>query len=342
MIWHPLTWAFWVAAATGTALYAIATGCAVDVALNWRPDHADHGQLRCERHAQMASLLGRWALGILAAAALIGLVGISRVWHRIIPGAMCGTGVLQAMGIYGSQALIFWGLLLALFWGWSVGDRLDQSRPQSCLAETGARLLIAVCPILVLALFHTWQAVMQIDGAPPVSCCAAVYDRILNNDSGLATQSRAISIALWSSLSGIAILPLVVMMAVRYPHGPTGGIAALLAIAWTGTSTVAVKHTWSAYYYQVLSHPCPWCLFLPDYNGAGFLIFGCLAIILLESIALWTAGRIRSHAPLVDPADQRMRQAVWRIVVALVGFTLLTAGPAILWRLRTGVWMDGT
>ena len=41
---------------------------------------------------------------------------------------------------------------------------------------------------------------------------------------------------------------------------------AILGIVWGIATTVAVKQVWSAYYYQVLSHPCPWCLFLPDYH----------------------------------------------------------------------------
>jgi hypothetical protein len=37
-----------------------------------------------------------------------------------------------------------------------------------------------------------------------------------------------------------------------------------------------------------------------------------------------------------------MNKSAWRIVIALIGFTLLTAGPAICWRLRTGVWLHGS
>jgi hypothetical protein len=99
---------------------------------------------------------------------------------------------------------------------------------------------------------------------------------------------------------------------------------------------------WSAYYYQVLSHPCPWCLFLPDYYGAGFLIFGCMAVVVMESIALWLADRTRRRYPvLADPATKRIRRSAWHID-SLIGFTILTAGPAIAWRLRTGVWLDGS
>ena len=118
---------------------------------------------------------------------------------------------------------------------------------------------------------------------------------------------------------------------------------AVLAALWSIAATVAVKQVGSAYYYQVLSHPCPWCLFLPDYYGAGFFIFGGVAVILMESTALWLADRTRCRYPvLADPAGERIQRSAWRIVIAMIGFTMLTLGPAIAWRLRTGVWLNGS
>ena len=106
---------------------------------------------------------------------------------------------------------------------------------------------------------------------------------------------------------------------------------------------VAVIQVWSAYYYQVLSHPCPWCLYLPDYYGAGFIIFGCMAAVVMESIALWLAEHTRGRHPvLTNPAGKRILRSAWRIAIILVVFTVLTAGPAIAWRLRTGTWLDGS
>jgi hypothetical protein len=54
-----------------------------------------------------------------------------------------------------------------------------------------------------------------------------------------------------------------------HPERGSGAMRCAVAILWSiGATTASVKQVWSAYYYQVLSHPCPWCLFLPDYYGA--------------------------------------------------------------------------
>ena len=345
MIWHPLVWAFWAAAVAGSLLYSAAALRAMDVAANWTPMQADKGQLRRERHAETAALLAHGSLVCLAAAAFMGLTGIALVWQRIVPGAMCGTGVLQAMGIVGPRAMLFWGVALILLFGWRVMDGLDDHHPQGVLIPTGARLLITAAPFILLALVHSWQALMRIDSAPPVSCCAAVYDQILSNASESTIRVKLTSAALWISLAGSVVLPVSALVAAtpRIPGLITGGIIAAMAIGWSVLAAVCVKQVWSAYYYEVLSHPCPWCLFLPDYHGAGFFIFACLALVTLEGVAFWVADHTgKKYAILAGPAGHRRRQAAWRIMSGIILFSILTLGPAMAWRWRTGVWMDGS
>jgi hypothetical protein len=332
-----------MAAATGSMLYAVGVARAMDVVLNWAPARADIDQLRRERHAETAGLMGYWAQGCLAVAALMGLAGIALAWHRVVPGAMCGTGVLQAMGIDGSRAIIFWGVSLTILYCWRVLDRLDNHHPEGVLTQVVARALICAVPFIAMAVFYSWQALMRVENVPPVSCCAAVYDQVLTGTSGMAAGAWLVSICLWGSLAGSAVLLALAALNIRSADHGSGALPAVFAIFWAIGATIAVKQVWSAYYYQVLSHPCPWCLFLPDYYGAGFFIFGCLAVVVLESTALWLAdGTRRRHPVLAVPASRRMRQAAWRITIALIGYTVLTVGPAIVWRLRNGIWLDGS
>ena len=343
MIWHPLVWAFWAAALTGSVLYAAAAVYALDVAVNDRPERADSRQLEVERRAEAAVLMGKWALGSFGATVLIGLIGITRVWHAIVPGAMCGTGVLQAMGANGGRALLFWSGGLAILYGWRVLVRLDDASPEKSMLDLGMRLLLTVAPLLVLALVHSWQALMHIDAAPPVSCCAAVYDRVLIDANDATRQIWFSRLSRYISLAGTVFLPAGALLSLKSrPQLPAGAVA-VLAIVWSLASAGAVKHVWSAYYYQVLSHPCPWCLFLPDHHGVGFLIFGCLAVVVLESLALWAARHAGCHhAHLAEPSTRRARTATIRMMFAILLFTLLTVGPALVWRLRYGVWLDGS
>lgn len=343
MIWHPLTWAFWSAVLTGGLIYTLALIRAASVLTGWTPEKADIDQLRREQDAETAALLAQWSLAILTVAALLGLVGTAVVWHRVIPGAMCGTGVLQAMGTHGSRALIFWGITLSIMFAWQVLDRLNRHHPQALLTQPASRVMISAAPFLTLALFYSWQALMRIESVPPVSCCAAVYDQVLNSTSGSTASQWLASASLWGSLAGSAALLVMAGLKIRLPDRGSGAKITVLTIVWAPMASLAVKQTWSTYYYQVLSHPCPWCLFLPDYYGVGFMIFGLLAVILMQSIALWLADRTRRRHPLLtQPAVKRIRRAACLMTMALIGFTILTMAPAVAWRLRTGAWLDGS
>jgi hypothetical protein len=343
VIWHPLTWAFWAAVLTGTLLYAIAAVRAVNLVLGWAPEGADTDQLRRERHAETVSLLSRWALACLAVAAVIGLTGIALVWQRVVPGAMCGTGVLQAMGIHGSRAMIFWGIALTVMYAWLIMDRLNHYHPLGPLTQSAGRVLISVAPFLTVALLYSWQALMRVDTVSPVSCCAAIYDQVWVEPSDAMTSQHVVTLSVYSSLLSTAVLLGMAALRIRHPdRGPGTGLGAIL-LFWIPVTAIAVKQVWSAYYYQVLSHPCPWCLFQADYWCSGFAIFGLMTLVAWEGLALWLADRIRIRQPLlIQPAIERIRRSAWRMTVALIAFTLLTVIPALLWRLRTGTWLDGS
>ena len=341
MIHHPHTWAFWAAAASGTALYLASLVRAVDVLLYWSPEDNSRGQLRRERRAEAMNLLASGALGCLVCTAVAGLIGIAWIWPKTVSGAMCGTGVIQAMGADGRRALLFWGVSLAILYVWRVQHRLNRSHPREPAIQENARLIVAAAPLLSMSLLFSWQAVMHMDAVPTVSCCAAVYDRVLGDTLG--TADPWIGRHLWASLSCQAILLFLSIAAIWKAQRWWVSLAAPLAIVWAVTSTAAVKQVWSAYVYQVLSHPCPWCLFLPDHHGVGFLVFGCMAAIVLESVAMAAAHRSRARIPrLIRSATVRIRQAAIRVVVCIIGFILLTIGPAIAWRLRAGAWLDGS
>jgi hypothetical protein len=63
-------------------------------------------------------------------------------------------------------------------------------------------------------------------------------------------------------------------------------------------------------------------------------------VILFESAAAWLAAGIsRRHPRLEAFAVARAVSACRRLSLALAAFALAAGLPAVLWRLRHGVWM---
>ncbi len=98
--------------------------------------------------------------------------------------------------------------------------------------------------------------------------------------------------------------------------------------------------SFAAYHYEVLQHRCPWCLFLPEHGRVGYLLFAALLAAALEGpVALFSAKAGLSHPQLSSEAQRRCRTAAVRVLAANAVFFGLAVFPAILWRLRYGVWM---
>ncbi|MBT8339288.1 MAG: hypothetical protein HKP58_07640, partial [Desulfatitalea sp.] len=179
-----------------------------------------------------------------------------------------------------------------------------------------------------------------------VSCCAVLYDRI--------GAGGAVAVAAGGLLSGRAWLMIAVALCLtaagwgaRLRHRPllTGKRNMVLVAAgtllWLYAVRQAVLHGVAPYVFQVLHHPCPWCLFLVEHDMMGVLLFGPPLLVLFEITAILTASVLRDAYPaLAEPALARVRRAGSRLVVFMLFFTCAATAPVFNWWVRFGGWMD--
>lgn len=344
MIWHPLLLAVLVGDMFSLLLMLAAVKTAFNTILEWAPQSATGRQIQLERAAETGGLIVKFALASFLGATLVLLVGITNVLPAIIPGAMCGTGVLQATQGLGGPALFFRLLAVGIIYIWLVVEKLNNQRPDRPLTRYNARLLLLVLPVHLLAVSTTIQAVSRINTHQPVDCCAAVYDQFRNLAS--AQQTAGIPNTLWLLIFW-ALTVLVVVSAWQTwraePSGrvKTAGWMALLALLWAPSAAVVLIRVFAAYYYQVLHHHCPWCLFLAEHKFAGIPLFFSLAVVVLEGPAALITAYIATKDPqLLQAATRRFKAAGLRILLSASAFIAMVSLPAILWRLQYGVWLN--
>ncbi len=339
---HPLLMG--VAVMDGLALlFLIASALtALRILAGWMPGSADRRQIALETAAEGAALQARFAFWFFALSTVLLIVAVANALPPIVPGAMCGTGVLQATDGRGARMLFFRLLGLMVLYLWRTTEALNRTRPESPLTVLQSRLLLLAAPVVFLGVVDTVRAAGVLSSHGPVSCCAVIYDQVrsVTQANGLAGLSDAVWV--WGfSLSGL-LLPISAGWAAlnRRPTGAAVRLLAISALLWAPLGAVALVRSLAAYHYGVLHHHCPWCLFLPDHYGVGYPLFGALAVAALEGPAAWAAAAIAGRYPSVSDAGAvRVQQSGRRMVVAVLLFFLLSAGPAILWRLRFGVWM---
>lgn len=340
MIRHPLLLSVISIDVLSLLLVAAATVSALRIVTGGSPESAANGRIALGCKAGTASILGRTSFALLALSTFLLIFGIAGVLPKIVPGAMCGEGVLQATNGALGRALALRGAVLGLLAAWHLLDRLNRSQPESPLATVAARSLLLAIPVAVLAVYDTFQAILRLDVNRPVDCCTAVYGQVRNVDP--VGSSWSIPDTYWIgglALGGLAIIfaGLHLWRASRPLGARATGLVSLATILWVPVAATALLRSFAAYHYRFPRHPCSWCLFLPENKLVGYLLFGCLIVAAAEACAASICATVAAKSPALEPtAGRRSRTAGLRVALAATLFLALVGIPAIAWRLQLG------
>jgi hypothetical protein len=325
-----------VLASSGALVYG-------QVLVDWSPESTERRQITLEARAEAASLATRFALWLFLAATVVLVVAISQVLPSLVPGAMCGTGVLEAMGGEGERALALRGLAVAVFWAWRTLDGLNRSSPTAPDVPLCARWHLLGMPLLALATLATFRGSARLDPHRAVSCCQMVYDNFRSVQQ--ASTLNGVAGEVWLAAFALATAGLVAVslwIGLRGEQGLVHLLLIALVAAWLPLASVSLVRVLSAYTYEVLHHQCPWCLFLPEHGMVGYPLWGALSLVGLGAIEDLASARFaRSRPDIVPHALRRQRWAIGAVLLGVSVFALMAVGPAILWRLQHGVWMTG-
>ena len=343
MIWHPLLIAVVVGDLLGLLLWLAAAATAFRIVINWAPHSAGREQILLERRAETARLAAKFSLAVFFLSTALLIIGLTNVLPEMVPGAMCGTGVLQATDGFGNRALIYRFLAFFIITLWLTYEKLNFSRPDAPLTTYTSRMSLLALPFFFLAVITTVRAIVRIDFHKPVSCCALLYNQFDN--IAAVRQIAGLPNIFWTWAFWI-LTALILMCAVwsqktKRPNGETAaGTLALISLIWVPVAGITLVRVYAAYFYQVLHHHCPWCLFLPEHKFVGIPLLGALVIVILEGPISYLAAKTGAKFPeLLPRARRRSRLAGLRLLIAAAAYSGMVALPAIYWRLHYGVWL---
>ena len=344
MTWHPITLGLWLLDLLSWLVYLSAAGRLFAALPGWRPDVCDRHQLAREHRLDLAALQGRWLFALQGFYLLLLVAAVTSVWPVLVPGAMCGTGVMQAMGISGYQAIVWRVAVVGCLAVWSLVAGMNAQDPRGRSAVLSAKLLLPVGPLLFAAGLTLARALAAVRPDHPVSCCSLVYDRTVLA-GGSAAGASCLPPSLWVTLAlGGWVLPAI--WGYRQWRCPLcAGLFARLFFAigvfcWLWSAVASLKWWFANYIFEVLSHPCLWCLFLPEHHLIGFALFGLAVWAAHANFVVLIAGILgNEYSYMRTSALDRTRRAGLALMASSTGFLLLAGAPAILWRFRFGGWM---
>lgn len=348
MAWHPLTLAVWLTEGAAWGVYLASLWRILAIVPRWAPDRHDAPQLRRERLLDLVAYQGHWTLILQGLVLVLVVAGISNGWVPVVPGAMCGTGVLQAMGPAGRQALVLKAAALLMLYCWRVVERLSRAGDGPIPAVVHSRVLLLAAPVMAVATLRLVQAVAAVTPHAPVSCCVALYERIVPAGAGrdgvaggpLFHESTWLMLATAATVS-LAVWGWVTRRRRAFPCRAALFVLPPWLLLWHIAVYKALTLGVAPYIYQILYHPCPWCLFRADHGAVGAVLFGLPLWMTAEGAAGLSAWMVARRYPQSSiPALHRWQRAGARIGRGALVLLLFAAWPILSWRIRSGGWIN--
>ncbi len=336
---HPLVLGITILDVLAMALLIVAAVGAERVLRGWAPGSASANQLRLERGLEAAGLFAGGGAIILVLSTGLLILAVTAILPELVPGAMCGTGVMAATEGKGAQALTLRGLSLVLLAVWFVLHRLDRASAQAPLAPLVSLALVVATPMSLWAAVDTARALWALDAHGAVDCCSALYAEA-HGAGGAGAQASVLALGAYFGGALILVLGWLRVGMKATLRGWALAPWVLGALAWVPLAQdVLIRHL-AAYHYEVLAHHCPWCLFLPEHGAVGYVLFAALGTVVLQAVSAATASfAVGSATAVRDDARDRIRKSALWVVIGVAVFVGLSVGPAVVWWLRFGVWM---
>jgi len=236
----------------------------------------------------------------------------------LVPGAMCGAGVISAND-YG-MALLFVKLLLLFFLIlWMALNRYDLSAKAYPVFRQKSWLFIGIFLLVLLEGGLDLAYFSHIDLRVPVSCCSALFGQLEGANPlpfGLDIPKLLIlfyllygvqALSLWQGQRWVVILSSLLFVMVAY---------------------YAVVYFFGTYVYALPTHKCPFCMMQKEYYFVGYAIWGTLFIGTYLSLTWALLGLY-----LKQKTQDGYRMPLW----LLTAFVLLCSAYVAVYYLKNGV-----
>ncbi len=184
----------------------------------------------------------------------------------LVPGAMCGAGVISA-NIYGMKLLFIKIFILFMVLLWIVINHYDLRAKNYPLFRLKLGIFFIIFALVSLELGLDFAYFLHIDIHKSVSCCSALFGQL----EGANPLPFGLDTAKLLLLFGLLYLLIIVSTISRQSY------LALLAYGlFVFVAYYAVVYFFGTYIYELPTHKCPFCMFQRPYYYIGYLIWGTL------------------------------------------------------------------
>lgn len=184
----------------------------------------------------------------------------------LLPGAMCGAGVIKA-NEFGSYLLILKLFILFLLTLWLYVHYYDMRTKNHQWFKHKSWLFSFIFILIILELGLDISYFSNIDTHMPVSCCAALF--------GQLEGANPLPFGLTITLLLVLFYLLYILLILTIKSGFTM-LYIITNILFIFIAYYAVVYFFGTYIYQLPTHKCPFCMLQPEYYYVGYFVWGSL------------------------------------------------------------------
>lgn len=237
----------------------------------------------------------------------------------IVPGAMCGAGVIGANNL-GNPLLLLKILILFFIGIWLIINHEDLKAKN--YPYTRKKFWFFTLIFIMIVSSYTLEILYftNISLEKPVSCCSVIFG--LSGENSLPFGLDAIMI--------VVIFYLLALLSTLFIWQKQAFALALSSLGFLFVAYYAVTHFFGTYIYQLPTHICPFCMLQGEYYYVGYLIWGLLFVSVFFGIA---------NAVLKLIIGKELEEFYKYALVTLGAFIIITGGHVLLYVLKHGVWL---
>jgi hypothetical protein len=308
---------FLLSEATLFTLLFVAFVVSLKVLVKWDFESFTPFQFALERQAYLVSTIILFVFLMKFVLVVYFIFSIDEL-SLLLPGAMCGAGVIKA-NIYGSYLLILKLFILFLLTIWLYIHFYDMHTKNHQWFKQKSWLFSFIFVFIALELGLDFSYFSNIDTHLPVSCCSALFGQLEGANPLPFGLSISLLLILFYLLYFLVVLTLKSGYTVLY---------IVTNILFVYIAYYAVVYFFGTYIYQLPTHKCPFCMLQAEYTYVGYLLWASLFMGTYMGLSnavstLWLGKK--------DPRSEKI--VVWLLSL----FVLLCTAYVAVYYLRNGV-----
>lgn len=256
---------------------------------------------------------------------------------KLLPGAMCATGVFSA-NEFGYPLLIVKIVSFFGYFSWLVLNHQDNRSETYPLIRTKYLLLMGLFPFVVVELILLYLFAANLNPSVISSCCGSIYAETASGMGGMiAGMSPWISLP---ALFGVCfIIQFNTLLEKRNVSEPSRWNALLDLTVWPLFFTIAIMNIisfFSIYIYEMINHKCPFCFIKGEYHYLGYPIYLTLFAATASGLSCGVLDWFKNPALDINNLRQMKRRLRIFSISGMWGFLILSFFPFVYYVLRTG------